>query len=1022
MKTFITLVITILIVHSSQAQTFVEMQDSAYILLNKNRITTGALVNRSYPWVNLEEPKMPGDTLNYEWLAQAWQQLYLSTYNQSSIMGMDSVHKLLDAGNRNVISIGYIQCQYSAIDSDAVVDGRLVSEGNDGLLRDSAGMSSPYNIYSLAAPVVFTKKLGAGVHSFFFDPALVLKNISEDEIIAIKLTSGGNELILQPGETGNLNIEESPGTGQYLLDASLQMSNGDWKAFPYSFSDIAYLAKNYSQSTNICADADNNIIQSGGLLKFQGYGENKATQGIGQYKTFYHLQNLQGTNCDMHIRKPVIILDGFDPTDARKIISDPNNEEGIWDLLSYDDNGTQKHLGDQLRLRGYDVIILNFPNYDVPNTNIKNRDGGADYIERNGLVLVKLIQDINNELAANGSSEQIVIVGPSMGGQISRYALAWMEQEYAQTGKSKWLHNTRLWMSFDSPHLGANVPISAQQSLIFLGYHLGKQDAVHKYESQLRSIAARQLLIEQMDGLNGTAAFHQIYYSNLQNNGLSGSNGWPQNVRRIALLNGTNTGSKNGIEGGEAIHVVADAILGINVFDMKLRNMVSNGSNGKSLEGTGADVGPKQFFPGVISQTPTSYTVTNNMTLKRTLKIGWIGLLGNFKKVTTNESEYTTINANIRGSLDVVEGSTLPTYQEFADKVADQVKSTKGVKTVDKFVTYPTHTFIPSISALGSTNINYDWGVAFNKEYVLCSQATKFHNFFIPATNEPHVSLTQASVDWALFEVEQKKITPAISIYIGSDEIYTLTPAPPSGYIVQWSVGPGLQIINTNGNQVTVRGISYNNASYIKAEIKTSGMYCLVDEVQNTISVNYSYIDFPFKAESCLYIAEVYPFNPANSYYWSDDGINYSAVSSQTHVPAGTSGYTPSVGNNIPVYLRVNTNSEITQDVLNYFTVESPPSNNSCNYRSTNVEATTLLKVAPNPSSDVWYILSQYKEDRTISYELYDLSGKVIIQRKDEVLSAYSGIAISASYLAAGNYILKVIVGNEIQRFYLTRQ
>src|SRR5690606_22193282 len=190
------------------------------------------------------------------------------------------------------------------------------------------------------------------------------------------------------------------------------------------------------------------------------YDESIATQGVGEYKSFYHLQSLQGGHCDPHIRKPLILLDGFDPGNERPITSDANHEDGIWDLLSY---GSNSHLGDELRLMGYDVIILNFPTYNVPGTGIPNRDGGADYIERNAMVLVKLIQEVKAQLAANGSPERIVVVGPSMGGQISRYALAWMEQKYAQTADPQWQHHTRLWLSFDSPHLGANIPMSVQQ-------------------------------------------------------------------------------------------------------------------------------------------------------------------------------------------------------------------------------------------------------------------------------------------------------------------------------------------------------------------------------------------------------------------------------------------------------------------------------------------------------------------------------------------------------------------------------
>ena len=164
-------------------------------------------------------------------------------------------------------------------------------------------------------------------------------------------------------------------------------------------------------------------------LSFQGYDESIATKGKGDVTVYHSKLN----NCDGIIRKPIIILDGFDPGDKQigtKLYDD---------YLNNKDKGA---LGDSLRNRGYDVFILNFPVYDI---NGHSRDGGADYIERNARVLMALIDTVNFMKQGN---EKLVIIGPSMGGLISRYALAYMEQH-------NMLHQTRLWVSFDTPHKGA---------------------------------------------------------------------------------------------------------------------------------------------------------------------------------------------------------------------------------------------------------------------------------------------------------------------------------------------------------------------------------------------------------------------------------------------------------------------------------------------------------------------------------------------------------------------------------------
>lgn len=75
-----------------------------------------------------------------------------------------------------------------------------------------------------------------------------------------------------------------------------------------------------------------------------------------------------------------------------------------------------------------------------------------------------------------------------MGGQTSRYALAYLEKQGIP-------HNTRLWISIDSPHLGANIPLGDQALLL-----ASRKGKVLKqqifYDIQLNSAAARQQIID----------------------------------------------------------------------------------------------------------------------------------------------------------------------------------------------------------------------------------------------------------------------------------------------------------------------------------------------------------------------------------------------------------------------------------------------------------------------------------------------------------------------------------------------
>jgi hypothetical protein len=190
-----------------------------------------------------------------------------------------------------------------------------------------------------------------------------------------------------------------------------------------------------------------------------------------EYHVFYG-----NSNSNQTLKKPFIIVDGFDPGDKRRATEeDCKNATGgdcikaneDWGKKTYESieylmkyNNGSSDLKAQLTALDYDVIIVNFPTYK--NNLNQVVDGGADDIFRNGRTVASFIQKINADIKANGSAEKLVLVGPSMGGQITRYALAYMEKKQQETGNPIWNHNTRLWLSMDSPHQGASIPLAVQ--------------------------------------------------------------------------------------------------------------------------------------------------------------------------------------------------------------------------------------------------------------------------------------------------------------------------------------------------------------------------------------------------------------------------------------------------------------------------------------------------------------------------------------------------------------------------------
>jgi len=87
---------------------------------------------------------------------------------------------------------------------------------------------------------------------------------------------------------------------------------------------------------------------------------------------------------------------------------------------------------------------------------------GVDDVRRNAALLEEAIGIINTEKQANGSNQQNVVMGISMGGLVTRYCLASMTKRFINP-------QTRLLITQDSPHRGANAMLGLQHFLRILG-------------------------------------------------------------------------------------------------------------------------------------------------------------------------------------------------------------------------------------------------------------------------------------------------------------------------------------------------------------------------------------------------------------------------------------------------------------------------------------------------------------------------------------------------------------------------
>ena len=403
-------------------------------------------------------------------------------------------------------------------------------------------------------------------------------------------------------------------------------------------------------------------------------------------------------------------------------------------MLNFNDGSTTSNLGDIVRAEGFDIVILNFPTY-TRTQDAAVIDGGADFIERNAMLLVDLINTINSDKVGN---EQNVVIGPSMGGLISRYALNYMESQSLN-------HDTRLWISFDAPHQGANVPIGFQHQFNFLAFGLddfwilGDQNVEELQpiiDGMLKSPAARQMLTDQFEShitnsdnvtFNSALAlpqpyyFKSIFYNRLNNLTTSG---FPENTRNVSIINGSGTNNRyqNNANPG------SNLFPGSQILDADINIM------------TGADLKVETYF------TPNAGTQIQMS--KVHLDFAWWFPLANdrINNASAEAPSYSNgIDAGSGGLFDILGLTT--------DLATDGlVGEFLGALSTDYF------NFIPSVSgmALETVNNEINW---FNTLSGITTNDTPFVSWYMPDDNEPHVTLTNANVTFALSEIIQETLS-----------------------------------------------------------------------------------------------------------------------------------------------------------------------------------------------------------------------------------------------------------------------
>lgn len=490
------------------------------------------------------------------------------------------------------------------------------------------------------------------------------------------------------------------------------------------------------------------------------------------------------------------------------------------------------------------LIDNNVNRYDIVYVNW---DNGTDYIQRNAFVLEEVIKYVNEQKALAGSTEDNVVLGQSMGGLIARYALRDMEDNPNLS------HDTSLYISHDSPHQGAHIPLG----LLYLARHVGEillatplgnynfpiqntgNFSLLNISDLLDAPAVRQLLINYVDSnVEHTTSYNAIWQSQLK------AMGYPQQTRNIALSNASHCGETQGLVSNGLIADIyfkggTGTLVDLVLFATGLGSLVGDFFDDSATFLLG-------FLPGKTSlkgdfqakafpSTGTANIYYGKLTYEKTLV--WLLPI----RRTLSQRSFNSVGNLF---LDNYPGGVNPIGINFAG--SDYESGVLGYYNYNVSFN-PNFDFIPVTSALdvgsGNTTLSQsDYLKTYSANNPPTGSKTiPFVNFTTSyntsSINEPHISFNSMNGDWLAEELDNDAITdifdctflcsPSSNIIKGSSNICsssTYTANVSGDAVVNWSVSntSAASLSSSTGSSVTLTATSGYRTNVILTAVISS--------------------------------------------------------------------------------------------------------------------------------------------------------------------------------------------------------
>jgi hypothetical protein len=440
--------------------------DNMFQTLDKSKVPNGLLSDYAFELITLDRFK--GTQTNNNYVDRQAYEMLLRTIRSSAVGAkpFESVDAVLTKqyglGNTTTVSLSAMAYQYSAIKANALTSNLIRYE--NGKVYDNyinGVWQNPYESKYVSGFCAHDSIFHGRTFTFKLDGTCWFSNLSYQR------------------------IEVDPGVGTYR-----QISVGGTTSATFTSSGVKVLKLRITLSNGVqlLSHSKIEVVVPSTTRALTEYDFPITTKTGAPFRSISTKAEVFVKTRNGTIRNPLIIVEGFDPRS-------PGSPRGVTTMKYFMDkiNTIQSTMGNNLLTSSYDFVFVDFIN-------------GEEWIQSNANALIEVIKWVNDQKHSAGSNASNVVMGLSMGGLISRYALRTMEN-------SNLKHESSHYVSFDTPHLGANVPLGVLYGLhgtmsflenqSTIGYFVNKNKDAGTYlemaERLVHCNAARQMLVHYVD-------------------------------------------------------------------------------------------------------------------------------------------------------------------------------------------------------------------------------------------------------------------------------------------------------------------------------------------------------------------------------------------------------------------------------------------------------------------------------------------------------------------------------------------